>query len=83
VNSAGIFAGEKAGAAGRANGALAIGVGKGHPVFYQPVDVGCANVFIAQSAQGVKTLLISANPKNIRLQGEFLQLVVFTVDALQ
>lgn len=72
MDAAGIASGEETGAAGCADGALAIGMGKGDTTLHKPVDVGCANVRIAQAANRVPTLLVATNPQDVRLQGSIL-----------
>jgi len=48
---------------------LAVGTGKGGAFFNEGIDVGCADMGVAQRVQGVRALLIGANPKDIGLIG--------------
>ncbi len=59
---------KKAGTAGGAYGALAIGMVKSHATLYQAVNVRRANMFIAQAANGVPALLVGADPEYVGLQ---------------
>ena len=70
MNAACIPPGQKAGAARRADGALAVGMSKGHTALHQAVDVRRANVLIAEAMDGIPSLLVSTNPENVGLQGE-------------
>ena len=62
-----VTAGEKGSAAGRTHGALAIGPGEGGAVGHHGIDVRRANVRVAQRVDGVRPLLVGADPKDIWL----------------
>ena len=64
-HAGGIHTRHKARSAGRANGALAIGVSKRDTVFHQPVKSRSVNVWVAESPDRVKTLLVGAIPQNV------------------
>ena len=58
---------EKRSAARRANGTLAKRICKYHALGHQGVEMRRVNVRIAQRADGVRPLLIRANPEYVRL----------------
>ena len=60
-----ITPGEKGGAARRANRALAIGAREGGAVGGQGVEVRCADMRITQRGDGVRPLLVGADPQNV------------------
>ena len=65
ADAAGVHARQEAGAAGRADRILTVGVGKGNACADQPVDVGRVGPVIAERMDGVVALLIGANPQDI------------------
>ena len=65
VHPAGIHTGQKAGAAGRADGALTEGVSKGRARGHEAVEVGRADVRIAERADRIEALLVGAVPQNV------------------
>ena len=69
ADPAGIHAGEEAGAAGRADGALAVGVRERHGLPHEAVEIRRANVRIPQRADGVEPLLVGAVPEDVGAVG--------------
>jgi hypothetical protein len=65
MNAAGIHAGEEAGAARGANGALAVCPCKRNTVSNETVDVRRSNVIVPQAGNRVVALLIGTNPENV------------------
>ena len=65
VHPAGIHAGQKAGAAGRADRTLTEGVSEGRARGHEPVEIGRADVRVAQRADGVEALLVGAVPQDV------------------
>ena len=65
VYGAGIKSREKAGTAGRAYRALAVGMCECDALGAKAVEVGCLDVFIAEGVDGVVALLICADPEDI------------------
>ncbi len=80
VNAAGIKAAHEACPAGRADGTLAIGMGKGRARADEIVQSGRSRMRVPQSSDGVKALLVGAVPKNIRSIGHLHQGVFFRGD---
>ena len=60
-----VASGEKAGSAGCADGTLREGVFKEDALFGEAVQVGGVNIGIAITAEGVKTLLVRADPEDV------------------
>ena len=60
-----VAAGEEAGPARRADGALAEGAGEGNAFFDEPVQVGRVDVGIAEGVNCVEPLLVGTEPENI------------------
>ncbi len=60
-----VASGEKAGSAGCADGTLREGVFKEDALFGEAVQVGGVNEWIAITAEGVKTLLVRADPEDV------------------
>ena len=60
-----VASGEKAGSAGCADGTLREGVLKEDALFGEAVQVGGVNIGIAITAEGVKTLLVRADPEDV------------------
>ena len=80
MNAAGIKAAHEACPAGRADGTLAIGMGKGRAGADEIVQSGRSRMRVPQSSDGVKALLVGAVPKNIRSIGHLHQGVFFRGD---
>ena len=64
--SAGVAAREEARSARRADRALAVGVGKGDAFRDQAVNVGRTDTVVSQRTNGVPTLLVRADPHDVR-----------------
>ena len=65
MHAAWIHTGEETSPARRADWALAICAGEGKTRIYEAVDVGCADMHIAKRIDGIKALLIGADPEDI------------------
>ena len=61
----GIAACKKAGPAGRADWALAEGVGKGDALLDEAIQIGSVDMGIAKGMNGVEPLLVCAEPENV------------------
>ncbi len=64
-----VASGEKAGSAGRADGTLREGVFKEDTLFGEAVQVGGVYIGVAITAEGVKALLVSADPEDVGFVG--------------
>ena len=64
-----IASGEKTGSAGRADGTLREGVFKEDALFGEAIQVGGVYIRVAITAEGVKALLIGADPEDIWFVG--------------
>ena len=64
-----IASGEKAGSAGRADGTLREGVFKEDTLFGEAVQIRGVYIGVAITAEGVKALLVSADPEDVWFVG--------------
>ena len=64
-----VASGEEAGSAGRADGALREGVFKEDTLFGEAVQVGGVGIGVAITAEGVKALLVGADPEDVGFVG--------------
>ncbi len=64
-----VASGEEAGSAGRADGTLREGVFKEDALFGEAVQVGGVYIGVAITAEGVKALLVGADPEDVWFVG--------------
>ena len=69
ADGAGVHASQKTGAAGRADWRLAVGMREGGGFTGEAVEIGRADMRIAQRADGVKALLVAAIPEDVGAGG--------------
>lgn len=60
-----VAAGQKAGAAGGADRALAVGVLEECAVLGEAVEIGCGDEFVAVAPEGIEALLVGADPADV------------------
>ncbi len=60
-----VLSGQEAGTAGRADRALRVGTGEGDTLGDEPIQVGCADVLVAQGVNRVVSLLVCADPQDV------------------
>ncbi len=78
ARSARVASGEKAGSAGRADGALREGGFEEDALFGEAVQVGGVYIRVAITAEGVKALLVGADPEDVWFVGHE-DLVLYTI----